>query len=394
MRNFLHTNIKTVQMKGKREMRLALFTNIPSHYQISLNQAFAERLPGKFAMVCWESGMEDRKQLGWWEDYEYPWLVKAWKSAEEYTRAIDILRSAEIVIWGYAPEEEIATRVARNKLTFRYTERFFKRGRWRILDPRVLRAALQIHGSSRHRAHHLLAVGPYCASDYRLLRSFPGRMWRWGYFPQVPDRLNRKESGDEMVILWAGRMLDLKRVDLLLEGAAWARAEGSGHFRVRLIGYGPEEERLRALARRLGLADSCEFLGPMSPEDVWKAMEQADIYVFPSNQQEGWGAVVNEAMSYGCCVIGSQSAGSVPWLIRDGMNGYIFCGHSAEKLGRILLRCLESPARTREMGVAAHNTMVSLWSPQVAAERFLQLCDALEAGKPPSFGDGGPCSPA
>ena len=375
-------------------MRLALFTNIPSHHQIPLNQAFAEKLPGDFAMVCWEAEMVERKRLGWPEDYEYPWLVKAWSSPEEHARAMDILRSAEVVIWGYAPEEEIAARIANDKLTFRYTERFLKRGRWRLFDPRVMRAALKTYALGQTGAHHLLAVGPYCASDYRLLRSFSGRMWRWGYFPQVPDRLNRKESGDEMVILWAGRMLDWKRVDLLLKGAAWARGQGNGHFRVRLIGYGPEEERLRALARRLGLADSCEFLGPMSPENVWNAMEQADIYVFPSNQQEGWGAVVNEAMSHGCCVIGSQSAGSVPWLIRDGMNGYIFDGNSAEKLGRILLHCLESPPRTREIGVAAHNTMVSLWSPEVAAERFLQLCDALEAGKPSSFDDGGPCSPA
>ncbi len=172
-------------------MHLALFTNIPSHYQIPLNQAFAERLPRDFAMVCWESITDDRKQLGWKEDYEYPWLIKAWRSPQEYAQAIEILRFAEIVIWGYAPQEEIAARIAKNKLTFRYTERFFKRGYWRFLDPRVLRAALQIHISSRPKAHHLLAVGPYCASDYRLLNSFSGRMWRWGYFPEVPGQLNR-----------------------------------------------------------------------------------------------------------------------------------------------------------------------------------------------------------
>jgi glycosyltransferase involved in cell wall biosynthesis len=132
----------------------------------------------------------------------------------------------------------------------------------------------------------------------------------------------------------------------------------------------------------------------MSPEEVGKAMEKADIYVLPSNQQEGWGAVVNEAMSRGCCVIGSKSAGSVPWLIRDGVNGYIFDGDDAENLGRILLRCLEAPDRTREMGRNARATMLNLWSPEVAAERFLQLCAAIESGKSSPFNDGGPCSPA
>ncbi len=375
-------------------MRLALFTNIPSHYQISLTRGFAERLPDDFALVCWEAGMEERARLGWKEDYDFPWLIRAAASADAYDRAIDILRTAEVVIWGYAPQAEIAARLASRNLTFRYTERFFKRGRWHILDPRVLRAAVQIYTSSQSSAHHLLAVGPYCASDYRLLRSFLGRMWRWGYFPEVPQRLNRQESDSEMVVLWAGRMLDWKRVNLLLRAAAWVRTQGDRRFRVRLIGYGPEEERLRALATRLGLNDVCEFHPPMKPEQVWAEMERADIYVLPSNQQEGWGAVVNEAMARGCCVIGSRSAGSVPWLIQDGVNGYIFDGNRAETLGRILLRCLENPARTREMGIAAYQTMASLWSPEVAAERFLKLCEAIEAGKPSPFDDGGPCSPA
>ncbi len=375
-------------------MQLALFTNIPSHHQIPLNQAFAERLAGDFALVCWESGIEERARLGWKEDYDFPWLIRAAASAEEYARAIEVLRTAEVVIWGYAPHEEIAARLANHKLTFRYTERFFKRGRWRILDPRVLRAAAQIYALSQSNAHHLLAVGPYCAIDYRLLRSFTRRMWRWGYFPEVPQRPNRQEHNDEMVVLWAGRMLHLKRVDLLLRAAAWAHAQDKQRFRVRLIGYGPEEEYLRILAKQLGIENICEFHPPMRPEQVWAAMEQADIYVFPSNQQEGWGVVVNEAMARGCCVIGSKSTGSVPWLIQDDINGYVFDDNRTEILGRILLHCIENPARTREMGLAAHRTMVSFWSPEVAAERFLKLCEAIEAGKPSPFDDAGPCSPA
>ena len=46
-----------------------------------------------------------------------------------------------------------------------------------------------------------------------------------------------------------------------------------------------------------------------------------------SNQEEGWGVVVNEAMNSGCVVIGSNLAGSVPYLIENGKNGLIYnCG--------------------------------------------------------------------
>lgn len=372
-------------------MRLAFFTNIPSIHQIPLGRAFATILQGDYALVCWEAVDTERAKLGWGSDFSEKWLVKAWISEQETQRAHEILRSAQVVVWGYAPKEEIRARIHQNKLTFCYTERIFKRGRWRILDPRVLKSVYEQFKLNDRPSHHLLAVGTYCADDFRLIGAFGKRMWRWGYFPAVPETISRNQN-DVPVILWAGRMLDWKRVDLLVRAAAWARARGARFF-LRLIGYGPEEEKLRALVVHLGLADICKFISPQPPEQVGKAMEQADIYVLPSNRQEGWGAVVNEAMSRGCCVIGSKSAGAVPWLIRDGVNGYIFDGNSAEDLGRILLYCIQNPDHTRQMGLAARATMLNLWSPEVAAERFLRLCEAIEGMTASPFDDGGPCSP-
>lgn len=371
-------------------MRLALFTNIPSHYQISLGKVLADRLPGDFALVCVEPPHDERVKLGWQQDVNENWLIKTWVSESERVRALEIFHSADTVIWGYMPVSEINSRVARGKLTFHNSERIFKQ-RWRILDPRVVRNLVRMFVRNQRDCHHLLAIGPYSAADFRLIGAFRGRMWRWGYFPAVPETVSRSQN-NVPVILWAGRMLNWKRVDLLVRAAAWARTHGA-HFRLRLMGYGPEEPKLHALVAQLGLADVCEFIPPQPPKQVGKAMEQADIYVLPSNRQEGWGAVVNEAMSRGCCVIGSKSAGSVPWLIQDGVNGHVFAGNRVEDLGRILLYCLQNPDHIRQMGLAARATMLNLWSPDVAAERLLRLCDALERGESSPFYDG-PCSPA
>ena len=46
-------------------------------------------------------------------------------------------------------------------------------------------------------------------------------------------------------------------------------------------------------------------------------MEQANIFIISSTHEEGWGAVVNEAMNSGCVVIGSHAAGAVPFLIEN-----------------------------------------------------------------------------
>lgn len=372
-------------------IRLAHFTNIPSHYQISLGQAFADRLKDRFVQVCTEQGHDERKKLGWKDDYCEEWLIKAWSSQSEKARAIEILGSADIVIWGAAPVSEINKRVAQGKLTFKYSERIFKRGRWRLLDPRVLKGLVEAYGRNNRECHHLLAVGPYCAEDYRYLGLFRKRMWRWGYFPEASSFADHRKLDRQPIILWAGRMISWKRVDLLLRAAAWIRTNG-GSFQLWLIGDGPEEKKLRLLASSLGLLDVCKFFGPLSPSEVVTAMENADIYVFPSNQEEGWGVVVNEAMGRGCCVIGSKNTGSVPWLIRDGVNGCVFEGRSVNNLGRIILWCIENPMSRKEMGLAAQSTIESLWSPTVAADRFLTLCTAIEGGKASPFEDEGPCS--
>ena len=243
-------------------------------------------------------------------------------------------------------------------------------------------------------SHHALSVGPYCANDYRFVGLFPNQIWRWGYFPAVLWVETDRTANRIPQILWAGRMLKFKRVDLLLSAVAWVRAHGEKPFRLKIVGLGPEEEKLRTLSNNLELTDICEFQGPQTPEKIALLMDQSDIYVLPSDRNEGWGVVVNEAMSHGCCVIGSKDAGSVPYLIQDKVNGRIFDGANVENLGRILGWCIDNPERRLKIGMAAKKTITELWSPTVAAKRFLTLCEQIGEQRPSIFTDNGPCSPA
>lgn len=374
-------------------MRLALLTNIPAPYQIALGNAFWRRLGNDFQLICWETEHDDRAKLKWQTNYAHAWLLTVGSSESKREQALDVLQSADVIVWGYAPEEEIMKRLNDNKLTFRYTERPYKRGRWRLLSPRAMLTLRRIR-KLEQPTHHLLAVGPYCASDFRFMRMFRDRMWRWGYFPDVPNLEAAREANPVPVVLWAGRMLDWKQVDLLIKAAKWAREHGAPPFQVKLVGNGTEEQNLRALTTRSGLDDVVSFHPALEYSLMMQEMQRVDIYVLPSSKFEGWGAVVNEAMANGCCVIGSTLAGAVPWLIRDGVNGYHFDGKSAQALGEKLLYCLTHPDERQALGQAARTTIQELWSPELAAERLIQLSRSLlERTAPPPFADG-PCSKA
>jgi glycosyltransferase involved in cell wall biosynthesis len=219
-------------------------------------------------------------------------------------------------------------------------------------------------------------------------------MWQWGYFTEVPDLVpSCDRSGKDLRILWAGRMLGWKRVDTLIV----AFAQLSKRFpraTLTLAGHGPREARLRKLAAELLSPGTFEFLPAMPVQEVLRLMRQHHIYVLPSTGTEGWGAVVNEAMTQGCAVVASEAAGSAKTLIRHGINGMLFPPNDAEALGQLLCELAESPELTKRLAEEGQRTITYGWTPAIAAERFLAVSDALLANREvPVFTDG-PMSPA
>ena len=113
-----------------------------------------------------------------------------------------------------------------------------------------------------------------------------------------------------------------------------------------------------------------------------------------SGREEGWGAVVNEAMSCGCAVIGSSEAGSVPFLINSGVNGYIYTYGSVDELKTKTELLLQSPAVQRKMGIEACKTIETEWNAGEAAKRLVALSESLLHGHQYKEYKSGPCSRA
>ena len=136
------------------------------------------------------------------------------------------------------------------------------------------------------------------------------------------------------------------------------------------------------------------MLGAMPPEAVREHMEKAEIFLFTSDFNEGWGAVLNESMNSGCAVVASHAIGSVPFLIRDGENGLIYRNGDDDGLYKRVTRLIDDPALRDRLGRNAYRTLADTWNAETAAERFLQLSQALLDGKSPELFDEGPCSRA
>jgi glycosyltransferase involved in cell wall biosynthesis len=370
------------------------FITLPSIHQYPFGGSLRDILGDDFSMIVTRLPSEERAKMGWGDSFwREPWILKTWESEQAQSKMRECLNACDVVIYGGVSADLVRDRIKSGKLTFRHSERLFKRG-FLLGFPWWLRRLARDFWPLDLPSHHLLCAGDYCALDHRRVRLFKGRMWKWGYFIEVPGTAPPlARLAGAVRLLWAGRMVDLKRVDLILKAAGRLRAS-SPRFTVDLIGDGAERNRLTVLREKLGLQEVVRLLPFMPVEQVRDAMRQADIYVMPSNYLEGWGTVIGEAMAAGCCVVSSTAPGAAPWLIEHGRTGYLFPSGDLDALCAILSMLIDNPGQCRAIGLAAWQKMHTKWSPEVAAERFVHLAAGLLGrGVPPDYQDG-PCSRA
>ncbi|MBR2037148.1 MAG: glycosyltransferase family 4 protein, partial [Lachnospiraceae bacterium] len=118
----------------------------------------------------------------------------------------------------------------------------------------------------------------------------------------------------------------------------------------------------------------------------------ADIYLTTSDYQEGWGAVINEAMNSGCAVVANKAMGAASYLIDHGRNGFLYHNGKKQELFECVKKLLED-ARLREtMGRFAYQTILEEWNGNVAADRVYKLAEDFLAGRKPIVYKAGPLS--
>ena len=100
---------------------------------------------------------------------------------------------------------------------------------------------------------------------------------------------------------------------------------------------------------------------------------------------------MNESMNSGCAVVASGEIGSVPYLIENGKNGWIYKKGKFKDLYRKTKWLLDNPDKRYEMGVEAYKTLTETWNAETAAERLLALIENVKQGTGTEFLDG-PCS--
>ncbi len=188
------------------------------------------------------------------------------------------------------------------------------------------------------------------------------------------------EPGSGPPLVYAGRLLAEKRLDLLLEAIARITRLAPRHPGplLAIFGDGPDRERLTALAGRLGLGDAVVFHGYLRTNvEVWQRLGASRIAVQPSSR-EGFGLFPLEAMAAGLPVVYCESSESaLGELVEPGVHG-VCTAPDPEPLAAALDALLADESEVRRLGENARRHAEQFdWT--AVAERvenlFLELND-------------------
>lgn len=361
-------------------MKVTFCSNFLNHHQLPFCLEMYKRLGDDFKFVATTPIEEEKIAIGY-EDMNkrYPFVLTTYDSETNEEIAMRLVVESDVVIHGSAPEKYIKKRMSRNKLTFRYSERIFKKGRWNIIRPRRIAGLLLHHTRYKKKNLYMLCASAYTAGDMAIGRAYIGKTFKWGYFPEVKtydlDALFEKKQKGKPLFLWCGRFLKLKHPEKAVLVAARLKQEGYD-FQLQMLGTGEEEERVKKMIKEKNLEDRVTLLGSVPAKQVREYMEKANVFLFTSDQNEGWGAVLNESMNSGCAVVASKAIGSVPFLMQDGVNGLIYKDKDFEDLYNKVKFLMDNPQKREEYGKNAYKTMVEYWNAEVAAERIIELSKA------------------
>ncbi|MDN0199422.1 glycosyltransferase family 4 protein [Streptomyces sp. S.PNR 29] len=247
--------------------------------------------------------------------------------------------------------------------------------------PPRLRTALR---RAYRRLDALTTVTEADAAAYRRKMRLPGV--RVEALPNsVPDPALPAADGTAKVIVAAGRLVPVKRYDLLIEAFAMVAAEHPD-WQLRIYGKGEQHDRLRQLITDLRLWNNVFLMGAAAPmEAEWV---KGSIGAAASNF-EPFGMTIVEAMRCGLPVVSTDCPYGPGEIIQDGVDGRLVPVGDRDALGAALLELVRDDELRRRTGRAAlENARRFAPGPVVEqAERlFAEAVSARREGRPVARG--------
>ncbi len=187
----------------------------------------------------------------------------------------------------------------------------------------------------------------------------------------VPKRLQRPALAETPTVVFAGRLVWEKGVDVLLKAFALVK-ERVAEAELIIAGQGVEAENLKLLAQDLEIAKSVKWLGHIPRPELEQQFNVAWVQVVPSLWAEPFGNVTTEAMMRGTAVIASAT-GAQPEIVNSNETGFLVPPGDIAALADALLKLLSNRELAEEMGTSGRKRAIEEFSEERRTQNFLDI---------------------
>lgn len=379
-------------------MKVVFISNFINHHQAPLADLLYSALNRDFYFIETSQMPQSMKLIGYPEFSSRSYVIHSWQSIQEESFSYEVCESADVIIFSTSYSGDYLRKCYRHgQICFEVGERWFKKGILNMFSPRFLRWLYEYYCLYKNHEFYRLCSGAYVKYDVNLFGAYKDKCYKWGYFTRI-DYLNqdscfKNTSSGVIRIMWCARFLGWKHPELPIKLAH--RLKNLGYsFVIDMFGSGEKMKEMKALSKSLQVQEFVNFCGNRPNDEILDEMRKHDIFLFTSDKNEGWGAVLNEAMANGCAVIASDEIGAAPFLIKDKSNGCLFKSRDLDDLEKQVIYLIENPQERQKISIEAYKTIKEQWSPQNAAKQLLSLIEAIKSNDVSLIPKSGPCSRA
>ena len=178
-------------------------------------------------------------------------------------------------------------------------------------------------------------------------------------------------------ILSVARFTEKKGLRYAIEGVCGAQLP----IEYDIIGAGPLEDELKALAAQAGPQTRIRFLGKRSQQEVFAALERADVFLLPSvtaagGDMEGIPVALMEAMAKGVLVLATRHSG-IPELIDHERSGLLVPERCADSISEALAYWIMHPDAVAAMRCSARQKIASDFDNAALDWQLAHLCASM-----------------
>ena len=157
------------------------------------------------------------------------------------------------------------------------------------------------------------------------------------YEKSVRDRSSFNLSEDDFILLFVGRIVKEKNLEVLIRASKKIIKE-IPNVKFIIAGKGPEENYYKDLVSKAEVNDYFKFLGFVPDSKIYSLYKSADLFIFPSKfETQGLSGI--EAMASGLPVVGADYL-AISEIIKNDYNGILFDPDNEDDLFEKILICV------------------------------------------------------